>query len=234
MLRDQFEWPLDPCTPHADDSDVPRPVAHPTPESFARQLCSDMCLGSEFVSMIAHSIREQLYQARLNPIEAPRIGELECPPVRPTDPSGGWVAEVREMTSKELAAKDQEQERERRRLRRSQRSAAASASTAIQITGVSQQQPMSNPMMGPSTMQRPGILPPDAYSAMAGQRRVMPAMPSGGPAAPPRFNPYALGGAAIPASSPRPYPGQYTLLPQQQQQQQRQQMQYPGIMPKRG
>lgn len=205
QLRDQFEWPLDPCTPHADDSSVDKPVQHPTPESFARQLCADLSLGSEFVSMVAHSIREQLYQARLNPMEAQRLGELESPPVRPTDRKGGWTAQVLELTSREMDDKDKEQERERRRLRRSQRS-ATTVSTAIQITGVG--------ALDPSDMNRglrPGILPPDSYSPY---RRMLPAVAGSAPPAN-RFNPYTLGGTAIPGSAPRPYPGQFPLLPQQ-------------------
>lgn len=46
MLRDQFEWDINSLTS--------------SPESFAASLCSDLGLETEFIPMIAHSIREQV------------------------------------------------------------------------------------------------------------------------------------------------------------------------------
>jgi hypothetical protein len=46
-LRDRFEWDL--------SSKV-------TPEQFAEILVAELSLGGEFVTLIAHSIREQIFQ----------------------------------------------------------------------------------------------------------------------------------------------------------------------------
>jgi hypothetical protein len=48
-LRDRFEWDLADNTAGA-------------PEVFSRQLASDLGIGGEFVAIIAHAIREQLYR----------------------------------------------------------------------------------------------------------------------------------------------------------------------------
>lgn len=48
-LRDRFEWDLANNSPAA-------------PEVFSRQLASDLGIGGEFVAIIAHAIREQLYR----------------------------------------------------------------------------------------------------------------------------------------------------------------------------
>lgn len=48
-LRDRFEWDL------ANNSSA-------APEVFSRQLASDLGIGGEFVAIIAHAIREQLYR----------------------------------------------------------------------------------------------------------------------------------------------------------------------------
>ena len=49
-LRDRFEWDLS--------------SSSASPEDFAKTLVQDLGLGSEFVTMIAHSIREQIYKIR--------------------------------------------------------------------------------------------------------------------------------------------------------------------------
>ena len=46
-MFDQFEWDL-------NNKDF-------TPEQFARSLCAELGLGYEFIVLIAHSIREQIY-----------------------------------------------------------------------------------------------------------------------------------------------------------------------------
>jgi hypothetical protein len=51
-LKDQFEWPLFEETI--------------SPEDFARIMAADVGIAGEFIPMIAHSIREQLVQARLD------------------------------------------------------------------------------------------------------------------------------------------------------------------------
>lgn len=50
-MRDRFEWDLNSTL---------------TPEQFAASLASDLSLGGEFVSLIAYSIREQVFRYRLN------------------------------------------------------------------------------------------------------------------------------------------------------------------------
>ncbi|KAJ1343633.1 hypothetical protein BSLG_001781 [Batrachochytrium salamandrivorans] len=52
-LKDRFEWPL-------------FPTHEVTPEDFSRQLAADLGVGGEFIPMIAHAIREQVVNARLN------------------------------------------------------------------------------------------------------------------------------------------------------------------------
>lgn len=48
-LRDKFEWNLDNTASNA-------------PEVFSKQLAAEVGLGGEYVSIIAHAIREQLYR----------------------------------------------------------------------------------------------------------------------------------------------------------------------------
>lgn len=48
-LRDRFEWDLENTTGNA-------------PEIFSRQLAAEVGLGGEYVCIIAHAIREQLYR----------------------------------------------------------------------------------------------------------------------------------------------------------------------------
>jgi SNF5 / SMARCB1 / INI1 len=52
LLNDQFEWPL-------FSSDT-------SPEEFSRLLCADLGIAGEFVPFIAHAIRDQVCNARLN------------------------------------------------------------------------------------------------------------------------------------------------------------------------
>lgn len=70
QLRDRFEWDMS---------------SGLTPEDFAAILVSDLHLGGEFVSLIAHSIREQLYKVKSSgefdpsfPIEKPFRSEEEA------------------------------------------------------------------------------------------------------------------------------------------------------------
>ncbi|KAJ1970013.1 Chromatin structure remodeling complex protein sfh1 [Dispira parvispora] len=52
LLRDKFEWDL---TTTLDDENLQN-----MPEIFARSLCAELGLGGEFVTLVTHSIREQL------------------------------------------------------------------------------------------------------------------------------------------------------------------------------
>lgn len=135
-LVDQFEWPL---VPQLSDhppveitlpEDVKSTVANskklaevpsvPTPESFAKQLCADLGMGGEFVSIIAHSIREQLYYARLNFDEAPKVQTLHLPPISDQDRTD-FAPFTERLSEEDLEARFKEQERTARRMRRSQR-----------------------------------------------------------------------------------------------------------------
>ena len=55
-LRDRFEWDL-------------ANVKTKAPEEFSRQLAAEMSLGGEFVPMIAHAIREQVYRLKRQLVE---------------------------------------------------------------------------------------------------------------------------------------------------------------------
>lgn len=123
-LVDQFEWPLAPQPEpkretSADGNNAP--IGHPTPETFAKQLCADLGVGGEFVSIIAHSIREQICYARLNFDEAPKTQFLPETPIRVNNSETEWNPLVEELTAYEIESRIKEQERTSRRLRRSQR-----------------------------------------------------------------------------------------------------------------
>eukprot|EP00158_Paraphelidium_tribonemae_P004582 Partr_v1_DN26847_c1_g2_i1_m40267 putative SWI SNF related matrix associated actin dependent regulator of chromatin subfamily B member 1 len=96
-LVDQFEWPMMPTKSHAGSH-----PSQPTPESFARLLCADLGIGSEFVSIVAHSIREQLCYARLNFEEAPKVHELALPPFRKAEEDEGWEPSVETLSEEEI------------------------------------------------------------------------------------------------------------------------------------
>lgn len=105
-LTDQFEWPLTPQ--HVGETEIPVP----TPEHFAKQLCTDLGIGGEFVSIISHSIREQLYYARLNFDEAPKTSQMANPPLRPQDEDlESWEPKMEELDAEELERRLREQER---------------------------------------------------------------------------------------------------------------------------
>jgi hypothetical protein len=79
-LRDRFEWDL--------DSEI-------SPEQFARILVSDLGLGGEFKTLIAHSIHEQLHRIKRDgdfetmfAIEKPLRGQEESITWCPTIESG--------------------------------------------------------------------------------------------------------------------------------------------------
>lgn len=62
-LRDRFEWDL------ANDSSA-------APEVFSRQLASELGIGGEFVAIIAHAIREQLYRHKKQLVDEVRVGKV--------------------------------------------------------------------------------------------------------------------------------------------------------------
>ena len=117
-LLDQFEWPMMPTTANKG-TDLEVAKSQPTPESFARQMCAELGLGSEFASSIAHSIREQLCFARLNFDEVPKLYEMKEMPLRKEGDE--WKPFIEHLSEDEIDRRAREQERTARRLRRSQR-----------------------------------------------------------------------------------------------------------------
>ncbi|ORX78009.1 SNF5-domain-containing protein [Anaeromyces robustus] len=121
-LKDQFEWPL--------YSSLSNSMA---PEEFAKKLTSELGLGGEFTAAIAHSIREQIYTARLNVDDtnfAMNIDRYKVPPFRSKDEEfDEWYPTIREMTEEEIERKHKEQERNIRRMRRSTKLAQRLLST---------------------------------------------------------------------------------------------------------
>ena len=55
-LRDKFEWDLNNIKTNA-------------PEVFSRQLAAELGLGGEYVGIIAHGIRDQLFRHRKRIVE---------------------------------------------------------------------------------------------------------------------------------------------------------------------
>eukprot|EP00124_Ichthyophonus_hoferi_P003386 Ihof_evm8s290 gene=Ihof_evmTU8s290 len=71
QLQDQFEWDI-------NSTDT-------SPEVFASRLCADLALGGEYVSTVAHSIREQLLIYHKNMAEThigDQLGPITYPPLR--------------------------------------------------------------------------------------------------------------------------------------------------------
>ncbi|KAI8803562.1 hypothetical protein BJ742DRAFT_497500 [Cladochytrium replicatum] len=107
-LRDRFIWPL-----YNFQS---------SPEAFARSMAADLGLGGEFVPAIAHSIREQVCNARLHFDDAPIAHEEgRYWPFRQDVGDHEWEPELRELSEAELDRITKERDRNARRLRRSQR-----------------------------------------------------------------------------------------------------------------
>lgn len=103
-LKDRFEWPL--LKTHSI-----------TPEDFAKQLTAELGIGGEFVSLIAHSIREQVCYARLNfdeTMAAPSWATMAHPPFRNENDESFWEPELKELDSEELEKIRKEQERNAR------------------------------------------------------------------------------------------------------------------------
>ncbi|KAJ3203939.1 Chromatin structure remodeling complex protein sfh1, partial [Dinochytrium kinnereticum] len=95
-LRDQFEWPL--YTPHSL-----------TPEDFAKQLAADLGVGGEFAPLIAHTIREQVCEARQDPTGfAPKFRRA----LRALRQEGEFGPRIRELSGAEVGRIRKERERE--------------------------------------------------------------------------------------------------------------------------
>ncbi|KAI9207841.1 uncharacterized protein BJ171DRAFT_578307 [Polychytrium aggregatum] len=105
QLRDQFEW------------DVASPL---TPEEFAKGLASDLGLGGEFVTIIAHSIHEQLQQTRMSFLEQSfRSSPSLLRVIRDDKDADEWTPYIDVLTPDEIERNLILAERTSRRLRRS-------------------------------------------------------------------------------------------------------------------
>lgn len=149
-LKDQFEWPL--------YSSLSNSMA---PEEFAKKLTAELGLGGEFTNAIAHSIREQIYTARLNIDDtnfAMNMDRYKVPPFRSKDEEfDEWYPVIREMTEEEIERKHKEQERNIRRMRRSTKLAQRLLSTT-------------NPS-SPSGLKRSAEVPLTTYEIYQRQKR---------------------------------------------------------------
>ncbi|CAG8473504.1 2052_t:CDS:2 [Diversispora eburnea] len=104
-LRDQFEWDL--------SSDL-------TPEEFSKILVSDLGIGGEFVTVISHSIHEQLlkYKKEIKPDDSDDEQEPLKSIFRSFEDVEEWCPVLEILTNEELEKIRLDQERDIRRMRR--------------------------------------------------------------------------------------------------------------------
>ncbi|KAI8069636.1 hypothetical protein BC940DRAFT_297157 [Gongronella butleri] len=111
-LRDRFEWDL-------------ANVKTKAPEEFSRQLAAEMSLGGEFVPMIAHAIREQVYRLKRQLVEdyvpGGTIKESLPTVYRHLDFAASYTPQLDVLSNEELEKLLIAQERNIRRLRRENR-----------------------------------------------------------------------------------------------------------------
>ncbi|KAK0544033.1 Chromatin structure remodeling complex protein sfh1 [Tilletia horrida] len=81
-VKDRLEWDL---------------CSGLTPESFARQLCADLGLSGEAITIISHAIREQLLIHRRAALELIRAEELETRGARPLEDVWRDLEQAREF-----------------------------------------------------------------------------------------------------------------------------------------
>ncbi|RUS21521.1 hypothetical protein BC937DRAFT_92433 [Endogone sp. FLAS-F59071] len=124
-LRDRFEWDL-------SDSGGGTTAGGNAPEEFAYRLAADLGIGGEFVSIIAHSIREQLYTHKKKRIdEVGRLGQGRgrvygfdegtdplTTAFRNLDEAHEWAPHIETLTADGLEKLLLDKERNTRRLRR--------------------------------------------------------------------------------------------------------------------
>ncbi|CAO3633948.1 unnamed protein product [Mucor hiemalis] len=110
--RDQFEWEL-------------RNERTNAPEVFSRQLAAELGVGGEYVAMISHAIREQLFKHKRQYVEEFLIdGEIRAnldTAFRPIDEAKKWVPRLDMLSNDELEKLLIAQERNIRRMRRETR-----------------------------------------------------------------------------------------------------------------
>ncbi|KAI9275592.1 hypothetical protein BDA99DRAFT_191053 [Phascolomyces articulosus] len=110
-LRDRFEWDLNNTSNNA-------------PEIFSKQLAAEAGLGGEYVSIIAHAIREQLYRHKRQWVDESLSEELAEPLVngfRNIEDAESWAPQMEVLSNEELEKLLIAQERNMRRLRRETR-----------------------------------------------------------------------------------------------------------------
>ncbi|KAH6602673.1 hypothetical protein BASA61_000838 [Batrachochytrium salamandrivorans] len=129
-LKDRFEWPL-------------FPTHEVTPEDFSRQLAADLGVGGEFIPMIAHAIREQVVNARLNYSQSTEASQWRVRPFRNDDTELDWQPDLRVLTEEDIDRIAKEEDRNTRRLRRQRnqlggRTARGRAAAELTISGTLQ------------------------------------------------------------------------------------------------
>ncbi|KAI8968586.1 hypothetical protein BDF20DRAFT_897180 [Mycotypha africana] len=111
-LRDKFEWNLNNIHTNA-------------PELFARQLAAELGLGGEYIGIIAHGIRDQLFQHRKKIVEEfeglDRREERIETAFRKVSDASKWAPKLEVLSNDELEKLLIAQERNIRRLRRETR-----------------------------------------------------------------------------------------------------------------
>ncbi|KAI7849457.1 hypothetical protein BDC45DRAFT_520416 [Circinella umbellata] len=111
-LRDRFEWDLNNTSNNA-------------PEIFSKQLAAEAGLGGEYVSIISHAIREQLYRHKRQWVDESLGGEELAEPLvngfRNIEDAESWAPQMEVLSNEELEKLLIAQERNMRRLRRETR-----------------------------------------------------------------------------------------------------------------
>ncbi|ORE04807.1 SNF5-domain-containing protein [Rhizopus microsporus var. microsporus] len=110
--KDQFEWDL-----QNDNTNAP--------EVFSRQLAAELGVGGEYVGIISHAIREQLFRHKKQYVEELMIeGEIRSAldnVYRPMDETKHWEPQIETLSNDELEKLLISQERNIRRMRRETR-----------------------------------------------------------------------------------------------------------------
>ncbi|KAF7723118.1 SWI SNF, matrix associated, actin dependent regulator of chromatin, sub b, member 1 [Apophysomyces ossiformis] len=92
-LRDRFEWDLD-------------NIGNNAPEVFSRQLASELGVGGEYVSIIAHAIREQLYKHKRQLVDEYGLENEFAEPLssgfRGIEDANHWTPQMEVLSNEEL------------------------------------------------------------------------------------------------------------------------------------
>ncbi|ORZ25066.1 hypothetical protein BCR42DRAFT_362993 [Absidia repens] len=111
-LRDRFEWDLNNTSTNA-------------PEVFSRQLAAELGVGGEYVTIISHAIREQLYRHKRQMVDDyvtdGGITEPLSSAYRNLETANAWTPQMEILSNEELEKLLIAQERNIRRLRRENR-----------------------------------------------------------------------------------------------------------------